>query len=79
VTPTDPACDFRIASERASFADTHARVGVAPNWGLTARLSAAVGQGCVGLADSTLVHAPAAGVHPLPEEFRSALETVRLT
>lgn len=39
------ACDFRIASEKARFADTHARVGVIPGWGLTARLPAAVGQG----------------------------------
>lgn len=38
------ACDFRIASERARFADTHARVGVTPGWGLTARLPQAVGQ-----------------------------------
>jgi len=38
------ACDFRIASERARFADTHARVGVIPGWGLTARLPQAVGQ-----------------------------------
>jgi enoyl-CoA hydratase len=37
------ACDFRIAGERASFADTHARVGVVPGWGLTARLPLAVG------------------------------------
>lgn len=39
------ACDFLIASERASFADTHARVGVLPGWGLTYRLPAAVGMG----------------------------------
>jgi enoyl-CoA hydratase len=38
------ACDFRIGSERARFADTHARVGVTPAWGLTARLPQAVGQ-----------------------------------
>jgi enoyl-CoA hydratase len=38
------ACDFRIASERARFADTHSRVGVVPAWGLTARLPQAVGQ-----------------------------------
>jgi enoyl-CoA hydratase len=38
------ACDLRIASERARFADTHARVGVLPLWGLTAALPAAVGQ-----------------------------------
>ena len=37
------ACDFRIASERATFADTHARVGIVPGWGLTVRLPKAVG------------------------------------
>jgi enoyl-CoA hydratase len=36
-------CDFLIASERAVFADTHARVGVMPGWGLTALLADAVG------------------------------------
>lgn len=39
------ACDFLIASEHARFADTHARVGVLPGWGLTARLPSAVGRG----------------------------------
>lgn len=38
-------CDFLIASERAVFADTHARVGVMPGWGLTALLVDAVGVG----------------------------------
>jgi enoyl-CoA hydratase/carnithine racemase len=38
------ACDFLVASERARFADTHARVGIMPGWGLTVRLAEAVGQ-----------------------------------
>lgn len=37
------ACDFALASERASFADTHAKVGVPPAQGMPALLSAAVG------------------------------------
>ncbi|HQV57383.1 MAG TPA: enoyl-CoA hydratase-related protein, partial [Ilumatobacteraceae bacterium] len=36
-------CDFLIASERAKFGDTHARVGVMPGWGLTVLLPQAVG------------------------------------
>ncbi len=36
-------CDFLIASERAVFADTHARVGVMPGWGLSVLLAEAVG------------------------------------
>jgi enoyl-CoA hydratase len=37
------ACDFLVASERARFADTHARVGVQPAWGLSVLLPQAVG------------------------------------
>ncbi|HEY4333176.1 MAG TPA: enoyl-CoA hydratase, partial [Ilumatobacteraceae bacterium] len=37
------ACDFLIASEKARFADTHARVGVLPGWGLTVMLPQAIG------------------------------------
>lgn len=37
-------CDFLIASERASFADTHARVAIHPGWGMTQLLQQAVGQ-----------------------------------
>ena len=37
------ACDFLIASERAAFADTHARMGIQPGWGLTVALPEAVG------------------------------------
>ena len=37
------ACDFLVASDHARFADTHARVGVMPGWGLTVALPEAVG------------------------------------
>ena len=37
------ACDFLVASDRARFADTHARVGIQPGWGLTVLLAEAVG------------------------------------
>ncbi len=37
------SCDLLIASERARFADTHARVGIMPGWGLTVLLPQAVG------------------------------------
>jgi enoyl-CoA hydratase len=37
------ACDFLIASDRARFADTHARMGIMPGWGLTVLLPQAVG------------------------------------
>jgi enoyl-CoA hydratase len=36
-------CDFLIASDQAGFADTHARVGIQPGWGLTVLLPQAVG------------------------------------
>lgn len=38
-------CDVRIGSERARFADTHARVGVHPGWGMSAILPRLVGSG----------------------------------
>ena len=38
------ACDFLVASERARFADTHARVGIMPGLGLTVLLAEAIGQ-----------------------------------
>ena len=37
------ACDFLVASEWARFADTHARVGIMPGWGLTVLLPEAIG------------------------------------
>jgi len=36
-------CDFLVASDRARFADTHARVGLLPGWGLTVLLPQAIG------------------------------------
>jgi enoyl-CoA hydratase len=37
------ACDVIIASTEARFADTHARVGIMPGWGLSQRLSRVIG------------------------------------
>jgi len=37
------ACDVLLASPQARFADTHARVGIAPGWGLSQKLSRAIG------------------------------------
>lgn len=36
-------CDFMIASVHARFADTHARVGIMPGWGLTVLLAQRIG------------------------------------
>ncbi len=37
------ACDVLIASANARFADTHARVGIMPGWGLSQKLSRMIG------------------------------------
>jgi enoyl-CoA hydratase len=37
-------CDFLIASERAVFIDSHAKLGIHPGWGMTQLLQQAVGQ-----------------------------------
>ncbi len=37
------ACDVLICSTNARFADTHARVGITPGWGLSQKLSRLVG------------------------------------
>jgi len=37
------ACDVLVASSNARFADTHARVGIMPGWGLSQKLSRLVG------------------------------------
>ncbi len=37
------ACDVLLASPNARFADTHGRVGIMPGWGLSQKLSRAIG------------------------------------
>src|SRR5262249_56634240 len=37
------ACDVLIVSTAARFADTHARVGVMPGWGLSQKLARVIG------------------------------------
>jgi enoyl-CoA hydratase len=37
------ACDVLIASTEGRFADTHARVGIVPGWGLSQKLPRAIG------------------------------------
>lgn len=37
------ACDVLLASPQARFADSHARVGVMPGWGLSQKLSRVIG------------------------------------
>jgi enoyl-CoA hydratase len=37
-------CDLLVASENGCFADTHARMGIMPGWGLTVLLAEAVGR-----------------------------------
>jgi enoyl-CoA hydratase len=38
------ACDLIVASDQARFADTHAKAGLMPGWGMSAALPAAVGR-----------------------------------
>lgn len=37
------ACDVLVAATNARFADTHARVGIVPGWGLSQKLSRMIG------------------------------------
>ena len=37
------ACDILIGSDNARFADTHARVGIMPGWGLSQKLARMIG------------------------------------
>jgi enoyl-CoA hydratase len=39
------ACDLLVASSEARFADTHARVGIIPGWGLSQKLPRMIGIG----------------------------------
>jgi enoyl-CoA hydratase len=38
------ACDIIVASDQARFADTHAKAGLMPGWGMSAALPTAVGR-----------------------------------
>src|SRR3954453_3044673 len=53
-------CDILIASEQARFADTHARVGLLPTWGLSVRLPQKVGVGMARRMSLTGDYLPAA-------------------
>src|SRR3954469_24503868 len=53
-------CDMLIASEQARFADTHARVGLLPTWGLSVRLPQKVGVGMARRMSLTGDYLPAA-------------------
>jgi enoyl-CoA hydratase len=53
-------CDILIASERARFSDTHARVGLLPTWGLSVRLPQKVGVGMARRMSLTGDYLPAA-------------------
>lgn len=53
------SCSFAIASDRASFADTHAKIGILPAWGLSALLPRAIGsaRACQMMATGAFVDA----------------------
>src|ERR1700742_4211252 len=53
-------CDIVIASEQARIADTHARVGLLPTWGLSVRLPQKVGIGVARRMSLTGDYLPAA-------------------
>ncbi|WTW92577.1 enoyl-CoA hydratase-related protein [Streptomycetaceae bacterium NBC_01309] len=61
------SCDWIIASEQAFFADTHARLGVLPRWGLSALLPRAVGVRLAKEMTATARRIPA------PEALRAGL------
>jgi len=53
-------CDFLIASDSAVFADTHAKVGIHPGWGMSQLLQQAVGQRLAKQFSTTCEKIPAA-------------------
>ena len=59
------SCDVLVASERATFGDTHARVGILPWWGLSVRLPEAVGVRTATTMSLTGNFLPAADAHRL--------------
>ncbi len=61
--------DFLVASDRATFADTHARYGLLPSGGMTARLPRAVGTAYAKLMSLT------GAVIDAPEALRAGLVT----
>jgi len=69
-------CDFLIASDRARFADTHARVGVIPGWGAAAVLPHLVGpRNALSMSlTGRFVHAPEALALGLVSEVVPAAE-----
>jgi enoyl-CoA hydratase len=56
------SCSFAIASDRASFADTHAKIGILPAWGLSALLPRVIGtaRACQMMATGAFVDAQTA-------------------
>jgi enoyl-CoA hydratase len=78
------ACDFLYASEDARFADTHARVGLIPGWGLSQRLPRLVGinrareisfTGNYFSARQAMDWGLVNAVYPAPELLEAALDT----